>query len=625
MRKASVGDRLRYAFDNMMARGPIALIGWLAVVAIALIVPVTVLVWVSGGAEEGTFTDQLWNYALLALDVDIGSATWALRLVALIVVFIGIFVLSTLIGVLTAGVEGRIEDLRKGRSRVIESNHTIVLGWSEQIFTVVSELVVANANQRRSCIVILGEKDKVEMEDELRERLGKTGRTHLVCRTGSPIEMADLEIVSLQSSRAIIILSPEEGDPDSQVIKTILAITNAPTRRPAPYHIVAEIRDPKNMEAARLVGRGEVELVLTGHLVSRVIAQTCRQSGLSVVYTELLDFGGDEIYFKEEPALVGKTLGEALLAYEDSAVIGLCSGDGCTRLNPSLDTRVGTGDRIIAISADDDTVVLSGKTDLGIVPEAIHSASPTEPAPERTLILGWNWRACTVINELDNYVVPGSQLTVVADGSSVEEDLARYCAGLAHQTVTFQSGDTTDRRTLDELAVHTYNHVVLLCYDNIGPQEADARTLISLLHLRDIAEQHGHAFSIVSEMLDIRNRNLAEVTRADDFIVSDKLVSLMLAQVAENKSLNAVFADIFDPEGSEIYLKPMGDYIALGRPVNFYTGAESARRRGDIAIGYRLHALASDAGRAYGVVVNPDKSAEVVFGEKDKVIVIAED
>ena len=57
----------------------------------------------------------------------------------------------------------------------------------------------------------------------------------------------------------------------------------------------------------------KVQAVLTGDLIARVVAQTSRQSGLSVVYTELLNFGGDEIYFKEEPALVGRTFGESLL------------------------------------------------------------------------------------------------------------------------------------------------------------------------------------------------------------------------------------------------------------------------------------------------------------------------
>src|SRR5215204_3226365 len=94
----------------------------------------------------------------------------------------------------------------------------------------------------------------------------------------------------------------ENEDPDSQVIKTLLAITNSPKRRAEPYHIVAEIRERKNLEVARLVGGTEAQLIEAGDTISRVIVQTCRQTGLSVVYTALLDYGGDEIYFKEEPA-----------------------------------------------------------------------------------------------------------------------------------------------------------------------------------------------------------------------------------------------------------------------------------------------------------------------------------
>ena len=88
----------------------------------------------------------------------------------------------------------------------------------------------------------------------------------------------------------------------------------------------------------------------------------------------------------------------------------------------------------------------------------------------------------------------------------------------------------------------------------------------------------------------MRNRTLAEVTRADDFIVSDQLVSLYLTQVAENKALSVVFDDIFDAEGSEIYLRPIDGYVALERPLTFYTLVEAARRRGEIAIGYRIQA-----------------------------------
>jgi hypothetical protein len=429
----------------------------------------------------------------------------------------------------------------------------------------------------------------------------------------------------LQTAKSIIILSPEDDDPDSHVIKTLLAITNDPKRRPEPYHIVAEIRNPDNLEVARMVGRDEVELVLVGDLIARVTAQTCRQSGLSVVYTELLDYGGDEIYFAEEPTLVGKTFGDALFAYEDSAVIGLHAKGGVPQLNPPMDTRLNAGDRLVVISEDDDTVKVSGRTDFAINTAAIRTQPIVPAAPERTLILGWNWRAPAIIRELDNYVASGSTLMVVADEAYGPQETDRAQADLKHQSVTYQAGSTTDRRLLESLNIAQYQHVILLCYAELAPQAADARTLITLLHLREISERSGHAFSIVSEMLDIRNRNLAEVTRADDFIVSDKLVSLMLAQISENKLLGPVFADIFDPEGSEIYIKPAANYVKVGEPVNFYTVVEAARRRGEVAFGYRLMAEAGDADKSYGIAVNPDKSQSITFAERDRVIVVAED
>ena len=156
-------------------------------------------------------------------------------------------------------------------------------------------------------------------------------------------------------------------------------------------------------------------------------------------------------------------------------------------------------------------------------------------------------------------------------------------------------------------------------------QEEDSATLMTLLHIRDITEKLGGRYSLASEMKDIRNRNLAEVTGADDFIVSDQMLSLLLSQISENRHLGGVFWDLFDPDGSEIYLKPVQRYVHTDVSVNFYTVSESAASRGEIAIGYRLFHLKDNADRSYGVAVNPDKHETVTFGEKDAIIVLAED
>jgi ion channel POLLUX/CASTOR len=630
MRKITLADRLRYRFDNTISRGTVALIGWLFVVVVVLVFTSSLFVYVTGlapevGGRHPGFLETLWLSLMRTIDpgnVGGDQGSWPFLLSMLAVTAAGILVFSTLIGVIFTGIDNKLTELRKGRSFVVEREHTIVFGWSSEIFSVISELVAANESRARACIAILAQKDRVEMEDEIRERVGNTKNTRVVCRTGDPIDIDDVEIVNPHDARSIIILPPPGDEADSQVVKTILALTNNPDRRKSPYHIVSRIREPENLSVAQMVADGEAVLVPVDDLLARITAQTCRQSGLSVVYTDLLNFGGDEIYFTHEPRLAGKTFGEALMAYDKSSAIGLRTKDGRIELNPPMDTEISPTDTVILIAEDDSAIALgegaSPEIDAGVIKEP----QPREQGPERTLILGWNTRAPTIIAKLDGYVASGSEITVVShDGTR----MPTHFDELRHQRVTFHVGNTTDRRTLDELEVPSYDHVIVLSYsDELDRQEADSRTLITLLHLREIADQTGQSFSIVSEMLDDRNRQLAEITRADDFIVSDQLVSLLMTQISENKELWAVFEQLFDPEGSELYLKPASEYVELDASLTFYTVVEAARRRDEVAVGYRVKSEANNPQESYGLHLNPDKSQRITFSQGDRVIVLSE-
>jgi K+ transport systems, NAD-binding component len=633
MQKNSLAKRFRYWFDNTISKGASALIGLLGISTVLLIAGVSAVAVLTQSAKDGeghplSFLQMAWMSLMRTMDAgnmadDSGSILFMVLI--LIVTIGGIFIVSTLIGILNNGLEQKLDNLRKGRSLVIEKGHTVILGWSPHIGSIISELLTANENQRYSCIAIMADKDKVEMEDEIRAKLGSTGRTRVVCRTGNPMRLDDLAIMNLNNSKSIVVLSPETNDPDIDVIKVILAITNNPKRRTEPYHIVAEIRETKYLEVAKMVGQDEAQLILTGDLISRIAVQTTCQSGLSVIYTELLDFGGDEIYFCREKKLTGKTFAQALLCYEKSALIGIRYRDGRVQLKPDFNTVFEDGDQVIAISEDDNTVRVSKIKDYKINATAIQQAEKKQKDPVRTLLLGWNRWGMTIVNELDNYVTPGSELTLVAELS--EEDAESIQNGIwNNQKVSYREGDITDRPTLDALAVQTYHHVMVLSYsDRLDAEEADAQTMITLLHLRDIAAKTGTHPSITTEMLDVRNRELAEIAQVDDFIVSDRLISLMMTQLAENEELMPVFTDLFDSDGSELYLKPAADYIKPGVPVNFYTIIEAARSHNELAIGYRLAKLANKAEEAYGVRINPVKSAMITFSEQDKIVVLAED
>lgn len=626
-RRAGLRARARYRFDRFMERGTIALIAGLFVLSLAIIGGVAALLVVVRGDDGRDLPQLLWMSLLRTLDPgtmggDEGSPGFVLGMLA--VTLGGIFIISALIGILNAGLQGRLAELRKGRSRVLEADHVLVLGWSQQIFTVLGELIEAGAGRARTSIVVLADRDRVDMEDAIRDRVAIPRRARVVCRTGRPTDLADLPIGNPDESRAIVILESEGADPDVDVVKTILALTGRPDRRPEPYRIVAEIRERANADIARLVGGDEVHLLLADDLVARIIAQTCRQSGLSVIYLELLDFAGDELHVTELPELVGRTFGEAVARVDGGIPAGIVR-DGRAHLCPRPFEVIRPGDRFVVLSADHG----SARVAPALAPDSVDASAlrpvlPREDTRERTLVLGWNRRGPMVIHELDAYVAPGSEIVAVAGLLRVTSEVEGI-HGLANVRAEGRVGDTTNRAVLDGLDIASFDHVVVLCEsDDRDADGADARTLVTLLHLRDIGTKLGRSFSIVSEMLDARNRELAEVAKADDFIVSARVLSLLLAQIAETPELADVFRDLFDADGSEIYLRDAGEYVALDRELTFATVQAAAQGRDEVALGFRIAARANDAAAAYGVLLNPAREARVTFARGDRVVVLAE-
>ncbi|HEY4226359.1 MAG TPA: hypothetical protein VGM70_11140 [Pseudolysinimonas sp.] len=623
MKKPGLGERFRYWFDGWMAKGTGSLIALLAIVTAILVILVTVITVALHAYPQGQpkdFPDLLWATLMRGIDSGTlaGDNGWAYRGMMLIITLAGIVIVASLISIISGAFDAKVEELRKGRSRVLENDHTLILGWSRKVFSLVGELSIANESRKSAAIVILADMDKVEMEDAIRAQVPNTGRTKIICRTGDPMSLVDLELGNPNGARSIVLLGADEDeDPDSTVIKTCLALTNNKKRKHGEYHIVGELRDAANLEAANLVGHDEAHWVLAADLISRVTVQSCRQSGLSVVYTDLLDFEGAEIYFTEQPTLVGRNYFETQFAFADSTVMGISTADGIL-INPPAERTYAAGEQLIVIAEDDSTIKLSDP--VAFDGSAVLSPKPFKPEPETTLVLGYNSGLRMMLEELNSYVTKGSSVTVVADID--DPGLPTF----PHMPVTFRRADPTHRAVLDSLAVDASDHIIVLAgKEHLPAQRADAKTLITLLHLRDIAEKLGAELNVVSEMLDDRNRELAEVTNADDFIVSEKLVSLMLSQVSENEQLTDVFGILFDSTGSEIYLRPAELYIKPGVEVDFYTVLEAARRVGETAIGYRVEKNAHHSDLNYGVHVNPAKGDKIAFQRGDKIIVLAEE
>ncbi|KOU35263.1 CASTOR/POLLUX-related putative ion channel [Streptomyces sp. WM6368] len=636
--------RLGYRFDRLVAGGTTALIGWFALACLAVVVPAsTVLVW-ADRAAPATLSGRLaavWVSVGQTLKIGgaLGSPLYVLASVALALV--ALLFVSTLVGLITTGINGRIMELRLGHSTVLESGHTVVLGWSDQIFPVVGELVAANSNQRRSVVAVLAPKDKVEMEDELATSVAATGTTRIICRNGRTTDPLELARVSPRTAKAVLVLPPEGETGDAHVVKTLLAL-DAADPEPGGAVVVAAVRDTRNHVTARLAAGPGGHVLCVDDIIARLLVQTAREPGLSLVYQDLLDFAGDEFYTAPARGLAGRTFGEALLAFTTSSVVGLLHPDGEVSLNPDPATAIGADDLIVLVSRDDDTAVQEDASPF-VEEDAIVTARPEEPAAQRLLLLGWNRRAPLVVEQLDRFVSHGTTLDVVSLG---DETTMRCTSGISgvrsRLEVDFRSGDITDPQLLAKLDVPSYDSVIVIgeteheavCPGPLPSARAidlaletgartDDRTLVTLLHLRAIGQAAGRELSLTTEMSDDGNRLLAPGREGADFIVSGRLISLLMTQISESRHLAKVFDELFRAEGNELHLKPVADYVRTDREVPFATLVESARRRRECAVGYRLRAE-TGTGPAYGVRLNPDKRQRVRFGEHDWLIVLAE-
>jgi voltage-gated potassium channel Kch len=626
-RQVTTRDRLRYRFDATLSRGTIGVIAWLGAITVVVVLIGGIAVWLLGIRTDGEkptgLIEGLWANLVIQLGNPEGSeADWTWRLIALVVALAGIFVLSTLIGIISSGISSRLDELRKGRTLVVEQGHTLILGWSPKLHQILAELEVANANQRNPCVVVLADRDKVAMEDEVRARAGDGRRTRVICRSGSTSNAADLALVRPEHAKSILVLLDEaSGDPGA--VKTVLALLSIDPELER-LRVTAEFDSQTSATAIDRATQGRMGIVVSSDVIARVTAQVCRQSGLSVVFQELLDFDGDEIYFQDEPGLLGAAFGDALTAYEHSAVIGVRDAGGVVTLSPSLDRVFGEGDQVIAISADDDTVRLAGPvarvTTAGVTPEPA-----IVPMQEQTLLIGWNSLGSTILGELDRYVSPGSRVRLLVDPTQLAEPVELPAFG--NTAVDVIEMDTVDGAQLAaQVNRERYDQVIILCYRTGDTAMDDARALLTLLQIRQATQQEGPNASVrlITELLDVRDVELARVANPDDFVVSERLTSLMLAQLSENNQLRGVFADLFAAEGVELVLVPAERYGLTGSEMGFGDVVAAARERGHVAVGVRIVSAAVEGGLAGGgVLVNPPKARRFAFGEGDQVLVLA--
>ena len=645
--KPSFNQKIHYYIDNYLAKGSSALflsllLTFLSALLLFSVVRILLSICCS---ETPNWLENLWMAFLqLTAPGSMGRDTESpavMKLAAVFSGFTGVVIFSTLIATLTTALNSAISNLKQGHSRVLESEHTLIVGWSKRVTEILKELVEANESEDDPVVVIMSEKDKPWMDEYLRSNFKDRGNTRIVTRSGNPASPANLAHVNAEEARSVIVLAncddnateAQQVASDARGIKVVLALeTAAPD---AEFPIVTELFLERNRQVVLGMLPERVKVIDSEEILAKVMVQTSRTSGLSTVYSELLSFDGCEMYITHAK-WNGITFGKSQFHFPDGVPIGIRRPTGEVELRPSVDTVLEKDFELLIVAEDDSTIEFK-ENPVAVPKELTIPDRRSEQKKEKMLMLGWSTKAPIIISEHAEYVLEGSEVIIAlykpTEANRIE--IAHLNDQIDELNIRLTEINPFDGEELKALKPFEFDDIIILPQSlgtNGDAERIDSETIVVLLLLRSmrkeiLAEGGKITTKIVTEVLDSNNQGLIHHAGVNDFIISNRIVSMLFAQISEEPEIQKVYDDLFQEDGSEIYVKPVELYFdSFPQQVTFADIMALVQQRDEeVCIGVKIGAKVGNADENFGIKLIPFKDVQYELNAGDALVVVAED
>lgn len=648
----SFTKKLRYRFEQFMAKGGTSifislLIAFLVCFSIIVLIRGLVL-WFLGPVEDyntvNDFWDHMWYTFLQMTDPgnmyqDSFTTGW-IRITTVIAGFTGVILFSALIAFITTALDNLLYEFRKGRGIILEKDYTLILGWNERVIDILRELIIANESEDYASIVILSKNSKEEIDDYISKRLPDTKSTKIISSNGDSSNINELKRINAVDAKSIIVMATcqdsasydEKLLSDTYAVKTIMAmITLQDGENKLP--IITEIFTEQKRRIVEFFDDENIIALDSWDIMGKLLVQTSLTSGLEMVYNEILSFDLSEVYFYHSD-WNGIQFGELPYHFEDGIPLGIYKADGTLTLRPEDDTVMEDDDEIL-ILADDNSTIDFKQSKLYIPKELPYEYLGLEKKSKRILMLGWHDVGNIFVRESDEYLKAGSEFDIMIQNpsESIKEHIREIDDEYPNIKITLHQENTLSIENLQRLNPYSYDNIIILSQDpdESSAEKVDSDTLMILLLLRKIAklenlDKETNQTKIITQVLNSDNQDLIIQTDVDDFIISNKLITMILAQLSEEPKIKKLYDDIFQEDGSEIYVKPAHLYFKEFPVIlDFSSILGQARKRDEICIGVRFSELSKDADQNFGVKLNPPKNKKITLTENDFLVVLAED
>ncbi|MEL6989633.1 MAG: hypothetical protein AAGK97_17620, partial [Bacteroidota bacterium] len=344
-----------------------------------------------------------------------------------------------------------------------------------------------------------------------------------------------------------------------------------------------------------------------------------------------LSFDGGEMYFYAPDNWNNVNFYDLPFHFKDGIAIGYFNEEDGLVLRPDEGKNMEAGDEVLILAEDDSTINFESSKFISSSFNEVMPDRRLEQIAKKHLILGWHSVAEIFIREADDYLLEGSLFDILI--AEANDELKAKVTEMQEAYPDFEINliekDPMELENLEERKPFDYDNIIILSQklEEQSADKIDSDTLIILLLLRKLKpEDDPSKTKIITQVLNSENQEIITQTDVDDFIISNKLITMILAQLSEEPKIKIMYDDIFSEEGSEIYVKPANLYFdSFPQKMAFVDAISHCYKREEICLGIRKGALGKDHDSNFGVRLNLPKDEQIVIEEDDFFVVLSED